>query len=172
MGTRSKKPWRSTAVLPVNNPGADGAVSVHGHRHSPPCLTLAPWSSLCARRTQCLAAAPADDGIRGDARDDAGVSSTPEFAWSRIWSSLWPMFMMLFGIYFPEKIAFHVRRPWLKYLLLVPCATLTLASVRSWWLVQRHQPGPHVAPASHAPVPASDGGGHDRHLNVLRERGL
>lgn len=33
---------------------------------------------------------------------------------------LWPVFMALFGIHFPERSAFDRRRPWLKYLVLGP----------------------------------------------------
>jgi phosphoserine phosphatase RsbU/P len=33
----------------------------------------------------------------------------------------WPVWMMLFGIYFPERLALDRRWPWLKWLFITPC---------------------------------------------------
>ncbi len=33
---------------------------------------------------------------------------------------LWPVFMALFALHFPERVAFDQRRPWLKYVVLGP----------------------------------------------------
>lgn len=41
-------------------------------------------------------------------------------------STAWPIWMFLFGLYFPHRFAWDRRRPWLKYLLIVPLAALTI----------------------------------------------
>ena len=56
-----------------------------------------------------------------------GPQSNFVTAWNTLWSAQWPVFMMLFGIFFPERAPFERKRPWLKYLFLIPCAMLALA---------------------------------------------
>jgi len=41
----------------------------------------------------------------------------------------WFVFMLLFGLYFPERFAFERRRSWLKWILLVPLIGFGLAQV-------------------------------------------
>ncbi len=60
------------------------------------------------------------------ASQDYGASGPFEIAWNTAVGGLWPVFMMLFGIYFPEPSPFERRRPWLKYLMLIPCAAVPL----------------------------------------------
>jgi len=57
---------------------------------------------------------------------DVGSLQVFSQTWSLAMSGLLPAFMMLFGIYFPEPPGWETRRPWLKYLLIVLCATVPL----------------------------------------------
>jgi sigma-B regulation protein RsbU (phosphoserine phosphatase) len=70
------------------------------------------------------------------ASQDYGFAGGFEVAWNTGLSGLWPVFMMLFGIYFPERSAFEKKRPWLKYLLIAPCAAVPLAftSIAVLWV--------------------------------------
>ena len=76
-------------------------------------------------------------GFMEVASRDYGLPTTFRTSWSAVWSSLWPVFMMLFGIYFPERSAYDRKRPWLKYLLLVPCVLIEI-SVAAILLIWRH----------------------------------
>ncbi len=55
---------------------------------------------------------------------DYGNVDVFTLAWSNGMGMLWPVFMMLFGIYFPEPSPFEKKRPWLKYLLILPAAAI------------------------------------------------
>ena len=45
-------------------------------------------------------------------------------------STTWPIWMFLFALYFPHDFSWDRRRPWLKYLLIVPLAAFaTLSSI-------------------------------------------
>jgi sigma-B regulation protein RsbU (phosphoserine phosphatase) len=57
---------------------------------------------------------------------DYGPQSSFAFFWNSALGGLWPVFMMLFGIYFPERSPFEKKRPWLKYLFLIPFAAVPL----------------------------------------------
>jgi len=48
----------------------------------------------------------------------------------------WPVWMMLFGIYFPDRLRFDARVPWAKWVVIVPIAVLALLSgyVEFVWL--------------------------------------
>jgi sigma-B regulation protein RsbU (phosphoserine phosphatase) len=46
-----------------------------------------------------------------------------------ITSNLWPMSMMLFGIYFPERLPSDRRLPWLKWLVIAPILCVVAATV-------------------------------------------
>lgn len=59
---------------------------------------------------------------------DYGPESSFYLVWNSVMGGLWPVFMMLFGIYFPERSPFEKKRPWLKYLLLIPFAAIPLIS--------------------------------------------
>ncbi|HKD08399.1 MAG TPA: SpoIIE family protein phosphatase [Bryobacteraceae bacterium] len=48
-----------------------------------------------------------------------GVLGPFQAIWNLIWAALWPIFMMLFGIYFPELSRFERSFPWLKWILLL-----------------------------------------------------
>lgn len=45
---------------------------------------------------------------------------TPAILYYTFFESSWPIWMMLFGIYFPERLALDRRLPWLKWVLIVP----------------------------------------------------
>ena len=60
----------------------------------------------------------------------------------------WPMCMLLFGIYFPYRIGFDRRWPWLKWLLIIPLILTTArwkGSYRPWfpraWIWPHGSPG-------------------------------
>jgi sigma-B regulation protein RsbU (phosphoserine phosphatase) len=38
----------------------------------------------------------------------------------------WPIFMLLFGIFFPERLEFDRRHPWVKWLIIAPLLILTV----------------------------------------------
>jgi phosphoserine phosphatase RsbU/P len=38
----------------------------------------------------------------------------------------WPIFMLLFGIYFPDRLAYDRRHPWFKWLLIAPLLVLAV----------------------------------------------
>ena len=44
--------------------------------------------------------------------------------WRPLWASLWGLAMALFGIYFPTRLGFDLRFPWLKWLLVIPFVIL------------------------------------------------
>ena len=45
--------------------------------------------------------------------------------------TLWSVFMLLFGIYFPERLALDRRWPWMKWILIAPLTVLAAAAVVS-----------------------------------------
>jgi len=49
------------------------------------------------------------------------------FLWTNFWGALWPVFMMLFGVYFPDRSALDRKLPWIKYAILIPCIAAVLA---------------------------------------------
>jgi sigma-B regulation protein RsbU (phosphoserine phosphatase) len=51
--------------------------------------------------------------------------------WEGFWNASWPVGMLLFGIYFPNRLELDQRRPWLKYLFIVPAAICGLG----FWLI-------------------------------------
>lgn len=48
-----------------------------------------------------------------------GMPSAFSAFWNLTWAALWPVFMMLFGIYFPERSRLEKSIPWLKWVLLI-----------------------------------------------------
>ena len=55
---------------------------------------------------------------------DFGLPSSFQLLWTVVWGSMWALFMMLFGVYFPERFEYDRKRPALKWLLLVPFLVL------------------------------------------------
>jgi sigma-B regulation protein RsbU (phosphoserine phosphatase) len=55
--------------------------------------------------------------------------------WEAFWNSYWPIGMLLFGIYFPDRLKLDRRRPWLKYVVVVPVTLIGLAywSILAIW---------------------------------------
>jgi sigma-B regulation protein RsbU (phosphoserine phosphatase) len=43
--------------------------------------------------------------------------------------SAWPIWMMLFGIYFPERLELERRVPWVKWLFIIPLGIITVCSI-------------------------------------------
>jgi phosphoserine phosphatase RsbU/P len=44
--------------------------------------------------------------------------------WDIVAQTLMPIYLMLFGIYFPERSILDVRAPWIKWLLIIPILAL------------------------------------------------
>ncbi|HEY3128849.1 MAG TPA: SpoIIE family protein phosphatase [Acidobacteriota bacterium] len=62
----------------------------------------------------------------------------------KFFASAWPIWMLLFGVYFPERSDFEKRRPWLKWILIGPLlffavtdTVVTVGSIESFSSVQR-----------------------------------
>jgi phosphoserine phosphatase RsbU/P len=76
----------------------------------------------------------------------------PEELWGVAWSSrlvvaLWPIWMMLFGLYFPQHLEWEKRHPWFKWLVIGPqLAILAAALVDLNISLDRFQP---VRPLDH-----------------------
>jgi phosphoserine phosphatase RsbU/P len=45
--------------------------------------------------------------------------------------TMWSVFMLLFGIYFPERVSYDRRWPWAKWILIVPITAVSIANVIS-----------------------------------------
>ena len=60
---------------------------------------------------------------------DFGLDSGFAAFWHSLWGDLWPFFMMLFGICFPDRSGFDRKRPWVKYLVLIPCLVADLSYI-------------------------------------------
>jgi len=52
--------------------------------------------------------------------DWEGPGRTAFLVWSVVAFNSWPIWMLLFGVYFPERAAVDRRLPWLKWVLIVP----------------------------------------------------
>lgn len=50
-------------------------------------------------------------------------------AYYTFFESAWPIWMLLFGIYFPERLALDRKVPWFKWLLIVPLTFFAIAHV-------------------------------------------
>ncbi len=48
-------------------------------------------------------------------------------AYHALAAALWPISMLLFGVYFPDRLPIDRRRPWLKWILIAPVAASALA---------------------------------------------
>jgi sigma-B regulation protein RsbU (phosphoserine phosphatase) len=48
------------------------------------------------------------------------LAATLGQGYSRLMGELWPIGMLLFGVYFPDQLALDRRRPWLKWVLILP----------------------------------------------------
>jgi sigma-B regulation protein RsbU (phosphoserine phosphatase) len=60
---------------------------------------------------------------------DFGLDSGFASFWHGLWGDLWPFFMMLFGIYFPDRSKFDREWPWAKYTVLIPCLVADLSFI-------------------------------------------
>lgn len=73
-------------------------------------------------------------GFGEQARNHAWDGPFPNltFAWTAVGVSVWPMAMLLFGVYFPERSRGDRKRPWVKFLFLIP----GLGFPAFFWIVQ------------------------------------
>ncbi len=62
-----------------------------------------------------------------------GFLRVPALAYTAVAENTWPIWMMLFGLYFPQRWKLDRRAPWLKWLLIVPLAVQ--ATVALIWTV-------------------------------------
>lgn len=46
-----------------------------------------------------------------------------------LFTTSWPLWMMLFGIYFPERLSLDKRWPWVKWLFIVPICLAVIANI-------------------------------------------
>ena len=56
------------------------------------------------------------------------------FFWWAFGAATWSLWMMLFAIYFPARFDGDVRRPWLKYLIIVPSVVVELIYWSVIWI--------------------------------------
>ena len=59
------------------------------------------------------------------------------YLWEAFWTATWAAWMMLFSIDFPTRFAFDRRKPWLKYLILVPGIGVELFFWTVGWIWHR-----------------------------------
>jgi phosphoserine phosphatase RsbU/P len=90
-----------------------------------------------------------------------GPRQMPEWMWAfavgfmPAVASLWPAWMLLFGIYFPERSDWDRRRPWLKWLLLGPILLIPLFALLGDVSLDHYRiasPVEHLLTVSHANV--------------------
>lgn len=58
-----------------------------------------------------------------------GEFRKPAIAWHMLMGGLWPVWMLLFGIYFPEKSQWERRLPWFKWTLIIPITFFLIANM-------------------------------------------
>ncbi len=60
--------------------------------------------------------------------------------WSSFWTAGWPSWMLLFAVSFPQPLGLDRKRPWLKWLLVVPllCGALLAGGLIVLWLHDTH----------------------------------
>jgi sigma-B regulation protein RsbU (phosphoserine phosphatase) len=66
--------------------------------------------------------------------DWRGASLNVHVIWDAFGDATWGMWMMLFGIYFPTRYPLDRRRPWLKYLILIPLVAIELIYYATIWI--------------------------------------
>lgn len=54
------------------------------------------------------------------------LTRLPTLAYTGFFSVAWPIGILLFGLYFPERLPLDARRPWLKWIVLGPLVWLAL----------------------------------------------
>jgi sigma-B regulation protein RsbU (phosphoserine phosphatase) len=54
--------------------------------------------------------------------------AAPGIAFDFLLKSSWPVWMLLFGVYFPQPSDFERRFPWIKWVLVVPLAAFSIAA--------------------------------------------
>ena len=50
-------------------------------------------------------------------------------AWVELWRGIWPIAMLLFGIYFPDRFVVDRKLPWLKWIWIAPLSLFAVAQV-------------------------------------------
>jgi sigma-B regulation protein RsbU (phosphoserine phosphatase) len=72
--------------------------------------------------------------VSGDSRTIFGredAFQSVALTYQQLLGTLWPLAMMLFAIYFPDRIRFDRRNPWAKWILIVPILLTIAASIVS-----------------------------------------
>ncbi|MEO6391497.1 MAG: SpoIIE family protein phosphatase [Pyrinomonadaceae bacterium] len=65
----------------------------------------------------------------GDRAGYRGIMLDAAVIYKDFFGVAWPAAMLLFGIYFPDRIDWDVRRPWIKWLLMLPLVADFIISV-------------------------------------------
>ncbi|HEY2932452.1 MAG TPA: SpoIIE family protein phosphatase [Acidobacteriota bacterium] len=58
-----------------------------------------------------------------------GITRELALAYHKVFGSAWPLWMLLFGLYFPERLIFDRRWPWVKWILIAPLIFFIIADV-------------------------------------------
>jgi len=58
-----------------------------------------------------------------------GVMRDVAITYHMVARTIWPLWMLLFGIYFPERLALDRRWPWLKWILIIPVSAFALVRI-------------------------------------------
>ena len=72
-------------------------------------------------------------GGRLDPNGWPGLLRLPALAYTVLAFTTWPIWMMLFGVYFPERWKLDRRAPWAKWILIVPLAMLAI--LKTAWAI-------------------------------------
>ena len=65
-------------------------------------------------------------------------------AYRTFWVATWPVWMIVFAMYFPERAAVDRRHPWIKWVMLTPAAALCLEYMLIRILRNQGIPRPHI----------------------------
>ncbi len=76
-----------------------------------------------------------DTGGKFDPQGWPGFLRLPALAYTNLAEATWPIWMMLFGLYFPFRWKLDRRAPWLKWILIGPLAAQTV--LRLSWAIGR-----------------------------------
>ena len=71
-------------------------------------------------------------------------------AYQPVLANLWPTAMLLFAIYFPDRLRLDRRVPWLKWLVITPIAVRVIGANPVYEDVARRNPQAAIAPAQRA----------------------
>ncbi|MGH9914244.1 MAG: hypothetical protein ACRD63_03030, partial [Pyrinomonadaceae bacterium] len=65
----------------------------------------------------------------GVENQDGTPGSNLAFTYKLVFRHTWPIWLFLLGLYFPSRLSFERRVPWLKWLLIVPLSILSIMQI-------------------------------------------